>query len=161
MQLMMEASNSVVYDDVPITPFDMILRMKDIPEILQWSKKKHLVVSGPSFWGVHHIFIDENLCHVIICLKDDRTSHVFIGNESNAKKWRKYDKHYDLLFEQNLDDGVLEWKIYKDIVLYKGKMLPPKEISAEPYYGALIDYEEFTEEISDSMIVRHIRDLFN
>jgi len=148
-------------DQIPITPYEIISRMKDIPEILKWSMRKHLIVSGPYFWGIHHIYIDDNLRHVVICLKDDRTSHVFIGDESNAMKWRKYDDHFNLLFENDLDDGSLEWKIYKDLVLYKGNMLPPKEIPEEPYWGTLIGDEEFDKEMSDSMIVKTIHDLFN
>jgi len=43
---------------IPITPFEIINRMKDVPEILKWSRRKHLMISGPEFWGTHHIDIN-------------------------------------------------------------------------------------------------------
>ena len=36
----------------PISPYEVIRRIPDIPRILEWSMKKHLTVSGPEFWGI-------------------------------------------------------------------------------------------------------------
>ena len=146
---------------IPITPFEVIKRMKDIPKILEWSKNKHLTVSGPEFWGIHHIYIDSSLKHVIFCLKPDLISDVFIGIPTGAKEWRKYDKDGNLLFSKQLNDNSLEWKIYKDIVLYKGKMLPPKEIPEEPYWGEIVGIEIFNDYIDDQWIVSKIKELYN
>ena len=44
-------------EKIPISPSEMIKRIKDVPKILEWSKKKHLTISGPDFWGTHHMFI--------------------------------------------------------------------------------------------------------
>ena len=146
---------------IPITPFEIIRRMKDVPKILEWSRKKHLTVSGPDFWGIHHIYIDSSLKHVIFCLKADLTTHVFIGIPTGAKEQRKYDKYVNLLFSEQLNDDSLEWKIYKDIVLYKGKMLPPKKILEEPYWGEIVRVEAFNDYIDDQWIVSKIKELYN
>jgi len=146
---------------MPITPSDIIRRTKDVPEILKWSRKKHLIVSGPEFWGTHHIYIDNSLKHTIFCLKVDLTTHVFIGIPTGAKEWRKYDKDGNLLLSKQLNDDSLEWKIYKDKVLYKGKMLPPKEIPEEPYWGEIVVAETFNDDINDQWIVSKIKELYN
>ena len=80
------------------------------------------MVSGPEFWGTHHIYIDDSLKHTVICLKADFTSHVFIGVPNGATEWRKYDKDVKLSDSKTLSNKSLEWKIYQDIVLYKGNM---------------------------------------
>ena len=146
---------------IPITPFEIIRRVKEIPETLKWSRRKHLIISGPVFWGVHHIYIDNSLEHTIFCLKEDLTTHVFIGIPTGAKKWRKYDKNVNLLLSEQLNDDSLEWKIYKDIILYKGKMLPPKEFPEEPYWGEVIKVDTFDEDINDQWISYKIKELYN
>ncbi len=146
---------------IPITPFEIIRRMKDVPKILEWSRKKYLTVSGPDFWGVHHIYIDNSLKHVVFCLKADLTTHVFIGIPTGAKEQRKYDKDVNLLFSERLNDDSLEWKIYKDIVLYKGKMLPPKKILEESYWGEIVGVEAFNDYINDQWVVSKIKELYN
>jgi hypothetical protein len=149
---------------ISITPFEVIKRIKDIPKILEWSKKRYLTVSGPEFWGIHHIYIDNFLKHAIFCLKADLTTHVFISIPIGAKEWRKYDKDVNLLFSKQLNDDFLKWKIYKDIVLYKGKMSPPKEIPEEPYRGEVIGVETFNNDINDigdQWIISKIKELYN
>lgn len=150
-----------MYKKIPITPFEIIRRIKDIPETLKWARRKHLMISGPEFWGTHHIYIDNSLKHVIFCLKADLTTHVFIGIPTGAKEWRKYDKDVNLLLSKQLNNDSLEWKIYKDIVLYKGKMLPTKEISEEPFWGEVMEVEPFNDDINDQWIVSKIKELYN
>lgn len=99
--------------------------------------------------------------HAIFCLKTDLTTHVFIGTPTEAKEWRKYDKDINLLFSEQLNNDSLEWKIYKDLVLYKGKMLPPKEIPEEPYWGEVVRVETFNNNINDQWIVSKIKELYN
>ena len=142
---------------IPITPFEIIRRTKDMPKILEWLERKHLIVSGPEFWGIHHVYIDNSLKHVALCLKADLTTHVFIGNPTRAEEWRKYDKDVNLLLSKELGSDSLEWKMYKDIALYKGKMLPPKEISEEPYWGKVVEVEAFSDNINDPWIVSKIK----
>ena len=144
----------------PITPFEITRRIKDIPRILEWSKKKHLMVSGPEFWGTHHIYIDDSLKHTVICLKADFTSHVFIGVPNGATEWRKYDKDVKLSDSKTLSNKSLEWKIYQDIVLYKGNMLPPQKITEEPYWGEIVKVETFSGDIDDEWLVSQIRELY-
>ncbi len=145
---------------IPITPAEVIKRMIDIPKILDWSRNKHMIVSGPEFWGIHHIFIDKHLKHVVICLKSDYTAHTFIGNPVRASEWRKYDKDQKVILNKTFDEKVLEWKIYKDLVLYRGETLPPKEIQAEPYWGEVVGVEDFDDEINDDWLIYEIRKLF-
>ncbi len=146
---------------IPITPFEIIRRIKDVPETLKWSRRKHLMISGPEFWGIHHIYIDNSLKHVIFCLKADFTTHVFIGIPTGAEEWRKYDKDDNLLLSKHLNNDSLEWKIYKDLVLYKGKMLPPKMIPEEPYWGKVVKVETFNDDVNDQWIVFKIKESHN
>ena len=146
---------------IPITPSDIIRRMKDVPEILEWSKRKRLSVFGPEFFGGHQIYIDKNLKHVVILLKSDFTTHVFVGNPTCAEEWRKYDEKQNILLSQIYPSDAFEWKIYKDIVLYKGKSLPPKDIPEEPYFGKILKVEDFNDDINDEWIVAQIKELYN
>lgn len=145
---------------IPITPDEVVRRMKDIPEILEWSKNKHLTVSGPEFWRVHHIFIDKHLKHVVICLKSDFTSHIFMGDSVHANNWRKYDKDQNIILSKSLEDKALEWKIYKDIILYRGQSLPPKEVQEEPYWGEVVAVDDFDDDVNDIWLVSTIIKLF-
>jgi len=145
---------------IPISPFEVIRRMKEVPKILEWSRKKHLIVSGPEFWGTHHIYIGTSLKHCVFLLKADLTTHVLIGNVVKAEEWRKYDKDFKLLLSEKLKKHSLEWKIYQDIVLYKGKSLPPKKIPEEPYWGKVISAEEFSNGITDEWIVSTIKEYY-
>jgi hypothetical protein len=36
---------------IPLSPDDLIRRMKDVPKIIEWSRKKHLIVEGPELGG--------------------------------------------------------------------------------------------------------------
>jgi len=145
---------------IPITPWEVIKRIPDTPETMEWSKRKHLLVSGPEFFGVHYIYIDKNLKYVVILLKSDFTTHVFIGNLICAKEWRRYDEKQNILLSQIYPSDAFEWKIYKDIVLYKGKLLPPKDIPEEPYFGKVIKVEDFNDDINDEWIVSQIKELY-
>lgn len=145
----------------PISPYEVIRRMKDIPKILEWSKKKHLTVSGTDFFGIHHIYIDNELNHTVFLPKADLTTHVFIGIPTGAKEWRKYDESVKLLFSKLLDTDSLEWKIYQDVVLYRGRLLPPKEIPEEPYCGEVVRVETFDDDIRGEWIVSEIKRLYN
>jgi hypothetical protein len=147
-------------EQIPITPYDVMARTKNMREILEWSRNKHLVVKGPPFYGVHHIYIDGSLKHLVILLKDDLTTHVFIGIPTHAEEWRKYDNSFNLLFKKPLSEKSFEWKVYKDLVLYKDKMLPPKTPSGEPYWGKVIAAEEWNGSISDKWIVSKIKQLY-
>lgn len=145
---------------ISITPHEVVKRIKDIPKILEWSKRKHLIVHGPEFCGLHHIYIDNNLKHVVLLLKTDLTTHVFIGTPTVAKEWRKYNKEVNMLFSRNLNPDDFEWKIYKDIILYKGKLLPPKKILAEPYFGEIVKVEDFNNDVNDKWIVSQMKELY-
>lgn len=145
----------------PISPFEVIRRIPDIPRILEWSRKKHLTVSGPEFWGIHHIYIDDDLDHAVFCLKADLTTHVFIGIPTEAKEWRKYDENVNLLFSKPLGNESLQWKIYEDVVLYRGRMLSPKSIPEEPYCGEVVRVETFIDDITDEWIVCEIKKLYS
>ena len=150
-----------VIESIPITPFEMMKRMKDVPEILEWSRNKHLTVSGPEFFGIHHIYIDNYLKHAIFCPKSDLTLDVFVGTPTEAREWKKYNKHANLLFSKQLNNDSLEWKIYKDIVLYKGKILPIEEIFEKSYQGRIIKVEAFNKNINDQWIVSKVKELYN
>jgi len=145
---------------IPISPWEVIKRIPEIPKVMEWSKKKHLWVSGPEFFGVHHIYIDKNLKHVVILLKADLTTHVFIGNPTYAEEWRKYDEKQNILLSKIYPPDGLEWKIYKDIVLYKGKTLPPKDVPEEPYSGKVVKVDDFNDDINDEWIVSQIKELY-
>jgi hypothetical protein len=144
----------------PISPYEVIRRMKDVPKILEWSRKKHLTVAGPGFFGTHHIYIDNELDHAVFLLKADLTTHVFIGIPTGAGEWRKYDKSIKLLFSRPLSDESLQWKIYQDVVLYRGGMLQPGVIPEEPYCGNVMRVETFNDNINDQWIVSEIKKLY-
>lgn len=151
---------TIMNEKCPITPFEIIKRMPSVPKILVWSKSKHIIVSSPKLWGIHHIFIDSNLKHIIFLPKKDKTTHIFIGTPTEANEWRKYDKNNNLLFSKQLDSYALEWKIYKDYVLYKGQILPPKEMEEEPYWGKVIKVTDFDKIINEQWIVTKIEELY-
>ena len=142
---------------IPITPWEVIKRIPDIPEIMEWSKRKCLSVFGPEFFGGHFIYIDKNLKHVLILLKSDFTTHVFIGNPTCAEEWRIYDDKQNILLSEIYTSDAFEWK---DIVLYKGKLLTPKDIPEEPYFGKVIKVEDFNDDINDEWIVSQIKELY-
>ena len=143
-----------------LSPAEIFKRTKDVPDILKWSRNKHLLISGPNFWGIHHVFIDNSLKHCFFMLKMDSTTHVFIGDPIKAKEWRKYDENFALVLSKQLEKSTLEWKIYKDCVLYRGTMLPPKEIAGEPYWGRVTNVEEFANQIiNDQWIIEKLREL--
>jgi len=146
---------------MPISPSEVMKRTSEMEKILEWCKKKHLTISGPEFWGTHHIFITDKLKHAVICLKSDFTTHVFMGDPVKAVEYRKYEKNFDISHSKQLEKGVLEWKIYDDYVLYQGNMLPPKEIKKEPYWGEVVQVEEFNQDITDEWLVQKIREFYN
>ena len=143
----------------PLSPFEVTKRAKNIPKILEWSRNKHLVVSGPEIFGTHHIFINDSLKHVIVLLKADKTTHVIMGTPTGAEEWRKYDREVKLELSEEMKEGTIDWKIYQDYVLYRGLGLPPKR-NPEPYWGQVIKVEEFKDEINDDWISSEIMNLF-
>ena len=147
-------------EKIPITPYEVMARTKNMREILEWAMNKHLTVNGPPFYGVHHIYIDGSLKHLLILLKDDLTSHVLLGIPTHAEEWRKYDNNFNLLFRKPLSENSFEWKVYKDIVLYRGKMQPPNAQSGEPYWGKVIAVEKWQGSFSDKWIVSKIKELY-
>ena len=155
--------NAQTYPDeeLPITPYEIIERIKDAPQLLEWSKNKHFTISGPYFWGTHHLFIDGNLKHVLILLKDDLTTHVFVGHPTGANIWEKYDKNLNILFSKTISNDSVEWKFYRDIALYKGKLLPPKENGDEPYWGWVINTERYEGHLNTNSIKKLIRKLYS
>jgi len=147
--------------EMPIIPLAIIKRMKHVPKIIEWSRRKHLTISGPKFWGIYHIFINESLKHVILLPKADLTTHVLIGTPTEAREYRKYDKEGKLIFSKRVDGNAFKWKIYKDYILYRGHGLPPKEIPEEPYVGKVMKVEAFNDDINDQWIVSKIKELYN
>ena len=79
---------------------------------------------------------------------------------NGATEWRKYDKDVKLSDSKTLSNKSLEWKIYQDIVLYKGNMLPPQKITEEPYWGEIVKVETFSGDIDDEWLVSQIRELY-
>jgi len=159
----MISENSEIKEKIrklPVTPWEVVKRIPEIPKVMRWSRKKHLWVSGPEFFGLHHFYIDKDLKHAVIFLKADFTAHVFIGSAVCAEEWRKYDKEQNILFSQTSIHGGLEWKIYQDMVLYRGKALGPKDRSGEPYSGRVVKVEDFNEDINDEWIVSKIEELY-
>jgi hypothetical protein len=96
----------------------------------------------------------------MFCLKSDRTTHVYIGIPVAANEWRKYDAKNQLLFTKKLEEGLLEWKIYQDYILYRGKMLPPKKVPEEPYWGEVIYVKNWDGKFSEDWIKTTIRYLY-
>ena len=105
---------------IPIKPFEIIRRMKDVPEILKWSRKKHLMVSGPEFWGIHHIYIDTSLKYTIFCLKKDGRQRMLSELESIISKLENGDKKIDsivsVIYEQYGITNEMINKIIKDLL---------------------------------------------
>jgi hypothetical protein len=144
----------------PISPREIIRRLKDIPEILEWSKNKYLEVEELTHMGLHHIYIDEYLKHTVFLLKSDLTSHVFIGDPLNAHEWRKYDKDYNIVVQKKMNEKDLQWKVYKDYILYKGYFFDPNYSSQTPHWGRIVQVEPFKEEITDQWIIKELKHLF-
>lgn len=145
----------------PITPFDVLTRTKEMPRILEWSRKKQLTVAGPTFWGVHHIYIDREWKHAVVCRKADRTTHVFIGTPIGCEEWRKYDAEFKLVFVRPWGEETLGWKLYEDVVLYRGSALPPRLPAGVPYWGSVVGAQMFDGSVTDEWLPGEIKRLYD
>lgn len=140
---------------VPLSTAEIIRRGMRSEEIIQWSGKKSFTIFNPPFWGIHQAFIDKDLAHAVICLKEDRSAYVFLGNTAGALRWASYDPQQRITEENALQEGELSWNFYEDYVIYRGSLLPP---TSDPYYwGKVIGQNPFEETITPSWIIEQIR----
>lgn len=143
----------------PISPREIVRRLKDVPEILEWSKNKHLEIHEYTSMGIHHLYIDSKLQHVLILLKSDLTAHVFIGDPMRAHEWRKYDDNYNSVIQKKTEENDLQWKVYKDYIIYRGVFFDPKFPPRDPHWGKVTKVESFNEEITDVWLRNKLKDL--
>jgi len=123
---------------IPISPAEVVKRTANMQEILESLRSQQLIVKGPHFFGTHSFYVDNDLKHAVLLPKADLTTHVFIGDPIHAEEWRTYDENGNMVRQQGCEPEDLEWKVYTDVVLYKGKALPSKA-APEPYWGEVVE----------------------
>lgn len=142
---------------VPLSTAEIIRRGIRSNEILEWAKGKRLTIFNPPFWGIHHAFIDRELVHALICLKEDRSAFVFLGNSTGATTWVSYDQEQNPLEENFISEEKLHWNFFEDYVIYRGSLLPA---TTDPYHwGKVIGSSDFKEKISPDWINMQIKKL--
>lgn len=142
----------------PITPEEISERAADLDSYIEWSRGKRLLVFDPPFWGFHDIFVDHELRHALVSLKETGEAFVFTGNYKGPHRVRKYSPGAVLESEEPLETGMLEWIIYDDYVVYHGPFLP---VSRFPYYfGKVAATFAFDYEITDTWEHEIISQLF-
>ena len=142
---------------VPLSTPEIIRRGLLSDKILEWARGKKLTIFNPPFWGIHHVYIDKDLCHAIICIKENRTAYVFLGNSTGASSWVSYDPLQKPLEENFISEEMLQWNIFDDYVIYRGSLLPA---TRDPYHwGKVIECQVFKENITSDWIADQIREL--
>ncbi len=142
---------------VPLSTSEIIRRGLHSHEILEWAREKRLTIFNPPFWGIHHVYIDEQLCHAVICIKENRTAYVFLGNSTGASSWVSYDPLQKPVEENFISEEKLQWSIFDDYVIYRGSLLPA---TRDPYHwGKVIECQSFKEKITPVWIADQIREL--
>ncbi|MDD2206944.1 MAG: hypothetical protein WCQ97_09340 [Aminobacterium sp.] len=142
---------------VPLSASDIVRRARDAHKVTEWSRAKRLTVFNPPFWGIHHIFIDSNLKHSLIALKEDGSAFIFLGNTYGPERWEKYDENLNKVDGGIIENQSLTWLIYQDYVIYNGSMLPATD--APYHWGRVIEVDSFDKHIDDQWISKIIPEL--
>lgn len=143
----------------PITPEDISARAARLDRYIEWSRRKRLLVFDPPFWGFHDIFVDGDLRHAMVSLKETGEAFVFTGDYKGSRRVRKYSPGAVPESEETLETGMLEWIVYDDYVIYFGPFLP---VSRTPYYvGKVASVFPFKKAITDEWEREVIPMLFN
>ena len=116
---------------LPITPKDIMDRAPSLDKYIQWSRNKRILVFNPPFWGFHDIFVDSDLNHALVCIKESKEAFIISGNTKGGEKVFKFNSDLTLESEEELTPGLLEWIIFDDYVIYRGPFLP---LGRDPYY---------------------------
>jgi len=124
---------------------------------VEWSRAKGLVVYGPEAFGHHFVYVDSNYKIAIFLPKADKTLHIFIGGLTHAKRWIKYDSSGAEVFDKDIDDKELEWKIDRDKVRYRGYGL---KSTAAGLKGKVVDHDKFTDLINPNWILRKKEEMY-
>jgi hypothetical protein len=115
----------------PLSLDEISRRAPRLDEYFRWAQGKRLLVFDPPFWGFHDLFVDNNGKVMLVCLKAEGESFVFLGDERGAARMQKYGAGPRLNAEEDLDPGIMEWIIYDDFIVYRGPFFP---ISRHPFY---------------------------
>ena len=145
---------------VPLSAHDIVTRSRHASKTIEWSRNKRLTIYNPPFWGIHHLFIDPDLHHALIALKEDGNSFVFYVNSQGAERWEKYDENLNMCDCGIVENQALTWLIYEDYVIYNGAMLPAT--NAPYHWGRVIDNQPFYASINEkwaSQGISEIREL--
>lgn len=143
---------------LPLTQEDMAERAPRLDEYFRWAQGKRLLVFDPPFWGFHDLFVDEKGKVLLVCLKAEGDSFAFLGDERGALLMQKYGAGVGLNAEEPLENGILEWVIYDDFIVYRGPFFP---ISSHPcYLGKVAATLPFGGELGREMIPGMISSLF-
>jgi hypothetical protein len=115
---------------------------------MKWSKGKGVVAYGPAPLGHHFIFVDENLDVAIFLPKSDGSLHVVTGTPVGAEYWRKYNERGQMVKEGKME-GVLEWKITKGGIYYRGEFLKSQ---GPPLKAEIHSVDELTSSVDSSFV---------
>ena len=134
----------------------LLSKLTGVEKKVKWSQCKRIDIDGPDFWGRYEAFVDTGLNVAFFLPKNDHSIHVLIGNVIEASRHQKYSSSGELLTDDTLPQGGIEWKINPAKVLFRGHGLPP---SHKIYEGKVISDNFFHEEITDDWIASHVRKL--
>jgi hypothetical protein len=137
-------------------PVRVIGKLTGIERRVRWSQAKRIDVLGPHFWGQYDVYVDVAFNVAFFLPKADATLHVFVGNVVEATQWLKYGSSGDMVLDQQLDAGALQWKINPDQLLFRGRMLPPDE---RVYRGNVLGCESFRGVITRKWVDKHAREV--
>lgn len=136
-----------------------IAKVTGVGKKVKWSRAKKISVEGPPFFGKYDVYVDNQLDVAMILPKTDGTVHVLRGNIIGCQRWGKYDHNCNQLEGDDFRKGVIDWKINRDKVLFRGTGLPPGGTKRHIYEGVVIADEPFTEDITDEWIRARVHDI--
>lgn len=134
----------------------LLSKLTGVEKKVRWSRSKRIDVDGPDFWGKYEVFVDDALDVAIFLPKRDFSVHILFGNVIGASCYLKYDSSGELLNQELILKGGIDWKINPTRVLFRGHGLPPDK---SIYEGKVISSTSFYDKITSDWIVSHVHEL--
>ena len=134
----------------------LISKLTGVEKKVKWSQCKRIEIDGPDFWDRYEVFVDSALDVAFFLPKSAYSIHVLIGNVIKASHHQKFVSSGELLTDDTLPKGGIEWKINPTRVLFRGHGLPPGQTI---YEGKVISDNVFHGKITNDWIATHVHEL--